>query len=142
MIGWGIFLSDIIFCITCLEYDEHGNTTPTKTPYKSYIQVSIESKEFFIESKHNCEDISTINPFMGVVINYGEKSINIKDNFDKFLVVGHKLDHLFMKAFLHTFYNEEADDEYNITFLDNNCDMKFMNQSNTIEIKKNGYEIV
>lgn len=125
-----------------LEYDENGEICSSNNAIKSFIKTIINEKEYFVNSKIISENLRVSNPFMNIAIIFGDKTINIKDKLEKFLVVENCFDKLFFKAFMLEFYGEKLDEKYNISILDHDCNVELINETERINIMGNDYEVI
>lgn len=121
-------------------YNKYGEID-TNNIYKRFIIKEVDDNTYFVDSEKNVSNIEIVTPFMGFEIIFRENSINIKDTLEKFCVNGNQLDFIFFKAFMKKFYNEDIDDDYSITLLDNNCVMKKVTKEKIINITNDGYDI-
>jgi len=104
----------------------------------------IQINEPFTELKYEVSNIKFI--MLTIILKTNEEyNVDLKTPFN-YYVVGNTLDCLFFKYYLKNVLNIKINDnipfEYTINIIDNDANMKEINQNDIIKIKKDSYELL
>lgn len=135
-------------CLECLKHNIEGEYYDDENrPFhvtKSVVNDKLATKTYYFLSDAKQQKIVPCDyEFLNITLIYKNETydINISANQHNFLCVNQKLNHLFFKWFMKSWYNITLNGVYGVSIIDNNCNMFDLDCGKTITLLKEHYII-